>query len=86
MSKHTRAFKNAERELTKRITELDALRARRDTLNQVIANREDPEEDGKDSVKVREDLDAAILHAQARVKKAKSKVEEAEMFVMRNRY
>ena len=33
-----------------------------------------------------EDLDAAILTAEALVKKAKSKVAEAEMFVMRNRY
>ena len=86
MSRHTRALKTAERDLAKRKAELDELLARRETLHQTIETGEESEADESDSMQDQEELDAAILTAQSVVKKAKSKVAEAEMFVMRNRY
>ena len=86
MSRHTRALKTAERDLAKRKSELDELLARRETLHQTIGTGEESEADESDSMQDQEELDAAILTAQSVVKKAKSKVAEAEMFVMRNRY
>ena len=86
MSRHTRALKTAERDLAKRKAELDELLARRETLHQTTGTGEESEADESDSMQDQEELDAAILTAQSVVKKAKSKVAEAEMFVMRNRY
>ena len=86
MSKHTRALKNAEIALAKRIAELDNLRSKKENLAQVGEDGEASAETVSDPAIQNEDLDAAILTAEALVKKAKSKVAEAEMFVMRNRY
>jgi len=89
MSKHTRALKNAERDLAKRTAELDKLRAKREAMLKADDGVDEgaPSTDaGGDTFLDQEDLEAAILSAEALVKKANSKVAEAEMFVMRNRY
>lgn len=89
MSKHTRALKNAERDLAKRTAELDKLRAKREAMLKADDGVDEgtPSTDaGGDTFLDQEDLEAAILSAEAKVKKANSKVAEAEMFVMRNRY
>ena len=89
MSKHTRALKNAERDLAKRTAELDKLRAKREVMLKADDGVDEgtPSTDGGDDTFLnQEDLEAAILSAEALVKKANSKVAEAEMFVMRNRY
>ena len=86
MSKHTRALKNAEIALAKRIADLDNLRSKKENLAQVGEDGEASSETVSDPAIQHEDLDATILTAEALVKKAKSKVAEAEMFVMRNRY
>ena len=89
MSKHTRALKNAERDLAKRTAELDKLRAKREVMLKADDGVDEgtPSTDaGDDTFLNQEDLEAAILSAEALVKKANSKVAEAEMFVMRNRY
>ena len=86
MSRHLRALKNAERDLAKRIAELDALRSRKEAQIHETENLEQPSEDNNHPETGQEDLDDSILTAETLVKKAKSKVAEAEMFVMRNRY
>ena len=89
MSKHTRALKNAERDLAKRTAELDKLRAKREAMLKADDGVDEgtPSTDaGDDTFLDQEDLEAAILSAESLVKKANSKVAEAEMFVMRNRY
>ena len=89
MSKHTRALKNAERDLAKRTAELDELRAKREAMLKAIDGVDEgtpSTSSGDDTILDQEDLEAAILSAEALVKKANSKVAEAEMFVMRNRY
>ena len=92
MTKHTRALKNAERDLAKRTAELDKLRAKREATLKATGGVDEskPSADTGDNTmpdqEDLEDLEAAILSAESRVKKASSKVAEAEMFVMRNRY
>ena len=84
MSKHTRALKQAEQDYAKANNKLEKLQIQHENMQQSLhENEQDNTED------IQKELNAIIeriSEAQTVRKKAKSKVAEAEMFVMRNKY
>ena len=85
MTKHTRALKKAERDFAKATTKLEALQAEQEKVQQALG--EEPTEDETEAVrKELARIEKSMSQAKSAQKKAKSKVAEAEMFVMRNRY
>ena len=84
MSKHTRALKQAELDYSKATDRLEKLQVEHDRIQKSLDG------DQQDSVEdIQKELGAIterISAAQTARKKAKSKVAEAEMFVMRNKY
>ncbi|MDP6793683.1 MAG: hypothetical protein QF660_06485 [Anaerolineales bacterium] len=85
MTKHTRALKKAERDFAKATAKLEVLQTEHENVQQALG----AESSADDSEAVRKELDRlnkSMSQAKSAQKKAKSKVAEAEMFVMRNRY
>jgi len=85
MTKHTRALKKAERDFAKATAKLEALQAEQEKVQQALG--EEPAEDETEAARkelVR--IEKSMSQTKSAQKKAKSKVAEAEMFVMRNRY
>ena len=85
MTKHTRALKKAERDFAKATTKLEELQAKHEKIQQVLAV-EAPVDETESARSELDQLNKSMLQAKSAQKKAKSKVAEAEMFVMRNRY
>ena len=84
MSKHTRALKQAERDYSKSTDRLEQLQMEHDRMQKSLDENEQDNTEG-----IQKELSAIterISKAQTARKKAKSKVAEAEMFVMRNKY
>jgi len=85
MTKHTRALKKAERDFAKTTAKLEALQTEEEKVQQALG--EEPAEDETEAARkelVR--IEKSRSQTKSAQKKAKSKVAEAEMFVMRNRY
>ena len=85
MTKHTRALKKAERDFAKATVKLEALQAEHDKTQQVLS-AESSTDETEAALKELDRLNKSMSQAKFVQKKAKSKVAEAEMFVMRNRY
>ena len=85
MTKHTRALKKAERDFAKATVKLEALQAEHDKTQQVLS-AESSTDETEAALKELDRLNKSMSQAKSVQKKAKSKVAEAEMFVMRNRY
>ena len=85
MTKHTRALKKAERDFEKATARLEDLRAQHEQEQQNLG-AEAAAEDVEVSRNKLDQLSKSVSQAKSAQKKAKSKVAEAEMFVMRNRY
>tara|TARA_B100000945_G_C20421876_1_gene618463 strand:+ start:298 stop:546 length:249 start_codon:yes stop_codon:yes gene_type:complete len=82
MSKHTRALKQAERDYVKANKRLELLQTEYNKVQESFDNTNKNEE-----LQIKLDsLNEQIEQAQLLQRKAKSKVAEAEMFVMRNKY
>ncbi len=84
MSKHTRALKQAERDYSKATDRLEQLQMEHDRMQKSLDENEQDNTEG-----IQKELSAIterISKAQTARKKTKSKVAEAEMFVMRNKY
>ncbi len=85
MTKHTRALKKAERDFAKATAKLEALQAEQEKVQQALG--EEPAEDETEAARKELVLiEKSRSQTKSAKKKAKSKVAEAEMFVMRNRY
>ncbi len=85
MTKHTRALKKAERDFEKATAKLEGLQAEHDKTQQVLS-AESSTDETEAARKELDRLNKSVSQAKSVQKKAKSKVAEAEMFVMRNRY
>ena len=85
MTKHTRALKKAERDFAKATTKLEELHAAYEKA-QLTLEAESSVDETEAARKELDRLNKSVLQAKSVQKKAKSKVAEAEMFVMRNRY
>ena len=85
MSKHTRALKKAERDFDKATSRLEELQAEHEKIE--LALSAEPSADETEAARKELDrLNKSVSQAKSAQKKTKSKVAEAEMFVMRNRY
>ena len=85
MTKHTRALKKAERDFAKATAKLEGRNAEHEKAQ--LALGEESSADTTEAVLKELDLlKKSMSQAKSAQKKAKSKVAEAEMFVMRNRY
>ena len=84
MSKHTRALKQAERDYAKATDKLEKLQIQYESMQKSL--NENGQENTEDIQKEISTITDLISEAQTVRKKAKSKVAEAEMFVMRNKY
>lgn len=84
MSKHTRALKQAELDYSKATDRLEKLQVEHDRIQKSL--NEDQQDSTEDIQKELSAITERISAAQTARKKAKSKVAEAEMFVMRNKY
>ena len=84
MSKHTRALKQAERDYSKATDKLEQLQTEYDRMQKSLD--EDQQDGVEDIQKELSTITELMSAAQTARKKAKSKVAEAEMFVMRNKY
>ena len=84
MSKHTRALKQAELDNSKATDRLEKLQVEHDRIQKSL--HEDQQDSAEDIQKELSAITERISAAQTARKKAKSKVAEAEMFVMRNKY
>ena len=84
MTKHTRALKQAEQAYAKATNKLEKLQIQHENMQQSLnENEQDNTED------IQKELSAIIERISEAItvrKKAKSKVAEAEMFVLRNKY
>ena len=84
MSKHTRALKQAEQDYAKATNKLEKLQMQHENMQQSL--HENEQDNTEDIQKELSAINELISEAQTVRKKAKSKVAEAEMFVMRNKY
>ncbi|MBS60886.1 MAG: hypothetical protein CL606_06240 [Anaerolineaceae bacterium] len=84
MSKHTRALKQAEQDYAKATDKLEKLQMQYESMQKSL--NENEQENTEDIQKELSAITDRISEAQTVRKKAKSKVAEAEMFVMRNKY
>ena len=84
MSKHTRALKQAEQDYAKATNKLEKLQIQHENMQKSL--HENDQNNSEDIQKELSTIIELISEAQTVRKKAKSKVAEAEMFVMRNKY
>ena len=85
MSKHTRALKKAERDFNKATARLEELQSEHEKV-ELALGAESSADETESARKELDRLNESVSKAKSAQKKAKSKVAEAEMFVMRNRY
>ena len=85
MSKHTRALKKAERDFNKATARLVELQAEHEKV-ELTLGAEFSADETEAAKKELDRINESMSKAKSAQKKAKSKVAEAEMFVMRNRY
>ena len=84
MSKHTRALKQAEQDYANATNKLEKLQIQHENMQKSL--NENDQNNSEDIQKELSTIIELISEAQTVRKKAKSKVAEAEMFVMRNKY
>ena len=84
MSKHTRALKQAEQDYAKATNKLEKLQMQHENMQKSL--HENEQDNTEDIQKELSAINELISEAQTVRKKPKSKVAEAEMFVMRNKY
>ena len=84
MSKHTRALKQAEQDYAKATNKLEKQQIQHENMQKSL--NENDQNNSEDIQKELSTIIELISEAQTVRKKAKSKVAEAEMFVMRNKY
>ena len=84
MSKHTRSLKQAEQDYAKATNKLEKLQMQHENMQKSL--HENDQNNSEDIQKELSTIIELISEAQTVRKKAKSKVAEAEMFVMRNKY
>ncbi len=85
MTKHTRVLKKAERDFAKATARLEELQAEHERVQLALAAKASADETEANRKEL-DRLNKSMLQAKSVQKKTKSKVAEAEMFVMRNRY